>query len=246
MFIGYPRSGHSLVGSIIDAHPNACISHELDALAVYKQYAHTSDFFRKIQDLSAIQAKNGRISYGYSYRFDTLSSGKTEHLQVIGDKKGSGTTQQLIKDIHALDTFSDFVQLPLKIIHVTRNPFDIITTKAGYKDLKTVPVTANSIAESSAVIYAEAKMNQQLIDAGLNNIHSFSHECLVENPEATLQKLFDFLDLEINTSFIQQISKNLFGQVNQSRKKYAWSAAEIQQVNDSIIQLPIFSNYSYE
>ena len=32
MFLGYPRSGHSLVGSLIDAHQEAIIAHELDAL----------------------------------------------------------------------------------------------------------------------------------------------------------------------------------------------------------------------
>ena len=32
MFIGYPRSGHSLVGSLLDAHPYMLIAHELDAL----------------------------------------------------------------------------------------------------------------------------------------------------------------------------------------------------------------------
>ncbi|PSO51862.1 MAG: hypothetical protein BRC34_14235, partial [Cyanobacteria bacterium QH_1_48_107] len=32
MFIGYPRSGHSLVGSLLDAHPNIIIAHELNAL----------------------------------------------------------------------------------------------------------------------------------------------------------------------------------------------------------------------
>ena len=32
MFVGHPRSGHSLVGALIDAHPNAVVAHELDAL----------------------------------------------------------------------------------------------------------------------------------------------------------------------------------------------------------------------
>ena len=32
MFIGYPRSGHSLIGSLLDVHPNAIVAHELDAL----------------------------------------------------------------------------------------------------------------------------------------------------------------------------------------------------------------------
>ena len=31
MFIGYPSSGHSVVGAFIDAHRNAIVSHELNA-----------------------------------------------------------------------------------------------------------------------------------------------------------------------------------------------------------------------
>ncbi|MGH7966379.1 MAG: sulfotransferase, partial [Candidatus Binatia bacterium] len=31
-FIGYPRSGHSIVGAMLDAHPQAVIAHEMGAL----------------------------------------------------------------------------------------------------------------------------------------------------------------------------------------------------------------------
>ena len=36
MFVGYPRSGHSLVGAMFDAHPDIVIAHELDALRYLK------------------------------------------------------------------------------------------------------------------------------------------------------------------------------------------------------------------
>ena len=32
LFVGHPRSGHSLVGALLDAQPDAVIAHELDAL----------------------------------------------------------------------------------------------------------------------------------------------------------------------------------------------------------------------
>ncbi len=32
-FMSFPRSGHSLIGSILDAHPQAIISHELNSMA---------------------------------------------------------------------------------------------------------------------------------------------------------------------------------------------------------------------
>ena len=43
LFIGYPRSGHSLIGALLDAHPNAIIADELDAL----KYVHAG--FRRNQ-----------------------------------------------------------------------------------------------------------------------------------------------------------------------------------------------------
>src|SRR6056297_1246638 len=36
-FVGFPRSGHSLIGSVLDAHPHAIISHELDTMGLIKK-----------------------------------------------------------------------------------------------------------------------------------------------------------------------------------------------------------------
>jgi hypothetical protein len=32
MFVGHPRSGHTLIGALLDAHPHIVIAHELNAL----------------------------------------------------------------------------------------------------------------------------------------------------------------------------------------------------------------------
>ncbi|KAJ7382041.1 hypothetical protein OS493_037529 [Desmophyllum pertusum] len=46
MFIGYPRSRHTLVASFLDAHPEIIIPHEYDVLARWKEY-QSSDFKNK-------------------------------------------------------------------------------------------------------------------------------------------------------------------------------------------------------
>lgn len=38
LFIGYQRSGHSLVGAILDAHPEIIITSEFDLLTKWKKY----------------------------------------------------------------------------------------------------------------------------------------------------------------------------------------------------------------
>src|SRR5687767_7508658 len=43
-FVGYPRSGHSLVGSLLDAHPDMAIAHEMDALRFVRGYSRNQLF----------------------------------------------------------------------------------------------------------------------------------------------------------------------------------------------------------
>lgn len=246
VFIGYPRSGHSIIGSIIDAHPNACISHEYHALANYTNFNTKEDFFYELLKTAEQQANSGRQSYGYEYLFEGLSQGTIEQLQVIGDKRGSGTTHYLINDLNSIDIFQQFVELPLKIIHVTRNPYDIITTKASYHQSKKVTITKEAIQTSIRVLEKEALLNQQLIDSKKHEILSFAHESLILNPIDTIQNLFNYLELPIDQKFIAKIVAKIFANSNKSRNSYAWNSAEIEQVKNQILSIPIFSEYNYD
>ena len=50
--------------------------------------------------------------------------------KVIGDKKGGVTSEILIdpSNMSKLEAISEIVQVPMKFIHVHRNPFDNIAT----------------------------------------------------------------------------------------------------------------------
>ena len=52
-------------------------------------------------------------------------------LQVIGDKKGTATSRLLLSagNIQVLEEMQGALRVPLKFIHVIRNPFDNIATK---------------------------------------------------------------------------------------------------------------------
>ena len=38
MFIGYPRSGHTLISSLLDAHPNAIVANEFDVISKWQKW----------------------------------------------------------------------------------------------------------------------------------------------------------------------------------------------------------------
>ena len=69
MFIGQSRSGHSIVGSMLDAHPEVIIPHEFDILenwATIKRLTGTQKsatkylLFYKLHELSRFHAGFGR------------------------------------------------------------------------------------------------------------------------------------------------------------------------------------------
>ena len=85
MFIGYPRSSHSLVGAILDAHPEIIIPHEYDVIAKWKMGLRTEKLqkyvlFYQIHHLSMTQAMFGirasvnttRLTGKFTYTYNVL------------------------------------------------------------------------------------------------------------------------------------------------------------------------------
>ena len=92
LFIGYPRSSHSLVGAILDAHPEIIIPHEYHLLAKWQHFellkARGKNFqkyllFYELQQLSMKQALFGirannsllRGEFTYTYNVPGLWQG---------------------------------------------------------------------------------------------------------------------------------------------------------------------------
>ena len=63
MFIGYPRSGHTLIGSLIDAHPNMVIANEYNILGTWENYTsehrNRQYLFEQLYANSFVEAHHG-------------------------------------------------------------------------------------------------------------------------------------------------------------------------------------------
>ena len=66
-FIGYARSGHSLVGSLLNAHPRMVIAHELDALRYVRMGFSRSQIYALLLEQDERFAAIGRTWSGYDY-----------------------------------------------------------------------------------------------------------------------------------------------------------------------------------
>ena len=96
-FVGWGRSGHSLFGSLLDAHPSFSIAHELDVLPLVDAGLSKSQIFSLILENSErfSQSGGGRGWSGYSYAVPNQFQGNHNNLHVLGDKKGGGATEYI-------------------------------------------------------------------------------------------------------------------------------------------------------
>lgn len=135
-----------MVGSILDAHPNAVVANEFDVLKHLRRRTFTNrlQLYRLLVDNSIDYASNSRVQAGYSYAIPGAHQGRwiDDRLLAIGDKKGGGTSaflsrsfQLTIEELQRLQSLLN--GLPLAFFHVARNPYDNIATMISWKNQDT-------------------------------------------------------------------------------------------------------------
>ena len=150
LFVGYPRSGHSILGSMMDAHPHMLIAHELFLLGewwtIQEQASHDITkqlVFRVIYNNSCANAVKGwrnssENTKGYSLKMRSPWMGRYNgSLRVVGDKSGGNTAYVYMKSanqfVERYSQLKAMVGVPIRMIHVVRNPYDIISTTTLYE-----------------------------------------------------------------------------------------------------------------
>jgi hypothetical protein len=246
LFIGYPRSGHSLIGAILDAHPNMVMAHELDALSYILHGFNKKQVFNLIIHNSESFAKAGRAWTGYKYSVPNQWQGKWDKILVIGDKKGGKSTDWLTLFPNLLEKTERKTGTELKIIHTVRNPFDNISTRAR---------KGNEVRRNvSPVLLEEAIHNHfRAVDciASLKKQNRFDildirHEDIILDAKKHISLLCNFLHLDCNPEFIKDCSNIVFDNPHKSRYKVEWPENLIKIVEEKINSYDFLKGYTYD
>ena len=146
-FVGHPRSGHSIIGSFMDAHPHMVIAHEFmlfKQLSIKSMSLHSkSDLFNALYSYSVYDSTSGwrskeSDSKNYTLNIESSWQGRYDrYISVIGDKSGRATSAVYI---HSPEEFKAHyrqlqktIRIPIKVIYCVRNPYDMVATNALYK-----------------------------------------------------------------------------------------------------------------
>lgn len=238
MFIGYPRSGHSLVGAMLDAHPNVVMAHELNALRYLAAGASRLELFwllrRNAEDFAAL----GRRWGDYDYSIPGQWQGRHAEVQVIGDKKGGTSSGLLREQPQLLAQLRATVALPLRLVHVVRNPFDNIATIArkhtGHLNL--------AIRYYTRLVATNAALIAQAPDAVL----SLRHEDVIARPAEQIARLAHFLGVAADSAWLEACASAVALTPRRTRGDIDWPPAAQRVVTALICQQVFLAGYSFD
>ncbi|MFB6306047.1 MAG: sulfotransferase [Flavobacteriales bacterium] len=224
MFLGYPRSSHSLIGSILDAHPHMLIAHEQDVLKYPKYNMSKNEIFWLLMKNSERFTKKGRNWSGYSYRVEGQYQGSYRELQVIGDKRGGNSTRRIKRKPEVLKQLKEIIDIPFRIIHVYRNPFDNISTIAYRHCHKNASLVTKDLLKSKTDEYfgmADGVLKAKE-DSHEKEWMDLKVEDFIEKTEEKLRELCEFLGVEKDEKYIEGASSIVYENPRKSRYEVEW------------------------
>lgn len=271
-FIGYGRSGHSIVASIMDAHPNIIIAHEyylFDKLTDPSRYLTIqtrSSLFDELYWSSYHSATSGWRSdrstqKGYNLNLGGTWQGQFERLKVIGDKTGGSTVMMfhnsplLFRGV--LKRLQRIVGLPFCAVHVVRNPYDMIATVAMYQassDPKNAKVNAtitnkfkqrSFLEMATNIVLTKAAGVKAMVETCHLNVLEIHLEDLIGSPGDTILKMCAFLGVPCPDEYVRACKDKLYTQVSRSRDLVAWPEEIKSRVEMAIQQFTFFKRYSF-
>jgi hypothetical protein len=244
LFIGHGRSGHSIIGSLLDSHPNIVLPDELDSLKYLEIGATKHQLYHLLLTRSQKLARHGRTKAGlngnrYSYAVPNQWQGQFKKIEIIGDSKAGVSVRRLSNKPTLLQKLRDTVEVDIKFLQVIRNPYDNISTKAirEKKPLNNAIQTYFSNCQDLVKIYSFLDPNDLLV---------IRHEDLIKDPEAFLYKLSGFLGFEPFPDYIRDCAGIIYRSPAKSRYKIEWPPQLIEQVSQQIEKYDFLAGYSYE
>lgn len=241
MFVGYPRSGHTLVGSLLSAHPECVISHELDVLWYLQRGLSRSQLFTLILDRDRRFKDEGHRWTGFNYSVEGLWQGQFQRLRVIGDKKGGASSLSLERNPELLSRLRKTVRVPIRVIHVVRDPYDNISTmvRRGYPNIDSaIPSYFRRCETIHGLVCTGRLRDDEYFEMHLDD--------LTADPKYQLRVLCGFLGLDAPDDFLSAAADRVFSAPRRSRTDVPWSPREEAEVAARARRYPFLTRYAFD
>lgn len=248
LFIGSPRTGSTLLGQILNYHPQCLIAFEENVVA-----RHLVKFI-SFDKLLACLERNARESFEqglemtgrmnasvYQPRWRSFADLRTnpvfkkQDIAVIGDKKAGGTAATAQK--HP-ETFIRLIKNnpSFKLLQVIRNPISAAFSYMKSHAIDSFEDACVHIVETTRAAYGMTRLFPQ-------RSYTVIYEDLLQNPEEILTGLLNFLTIRISTDWMQAIVKRINRGTPPDRETYESFLESTRKIIAAHQALEAFSHY---
>ena len=274
LFVGWPRSCHSFVGSILDGHPHILVADEYFLMTklrtgrlaiqrdvIFKALYNSS--IRSIKNARSMRARTERMK-GYSLLFEDLMQGQFEdHIDIIGDKAGAHVSMLLNdKTYNISKTFGILkkqLRVDIYVIRVVRNPYDNIATDSVYKhglkeklkEMRSLENTSllqvpKTALSRSAVEYFRLYFASEKVKAAADKTIDIHCSDLIDNPREEIIKLCEFLEVQCSEDYISKCASHVFTEESHTSKLINWPPEVKESIQHKLDSIPLFKAYNYK
>jgi hypothetical protein len=235
LIIGNARSGSTLLGAVVDAHPQAVIANESASSGVFWKNLSAEQILADVLNNAGQNAAADRPSRGYTYQIGLPPDAKAE-LLVAGDKVWNPATL-ILHGKHALiPSLEDRLGVPLAFLHSIRNPFYVIATMHARSG---API-ADRIRWYFMHCDAATAIRDRLRADRFLDCH---HEDLLADPRGVVEKLCGFLEIPIDAGHVAAVQRKLFTQPRRTRDNIVWKDEDVRAIRDGMARFECLSRY---
>jgi hypothetical protein len=225
------------VGSILNAHRNACVANELNALKyVDRGYRRLQLYWlilKKDQEFGSL----GRRWTGYDYEVQGQWQGRYDELFVIGDKKAALSADRLYRRPALIEDLRAIVGVPVRMVHMVRDPFNVISTVHRKRK---VP-----LERAAKTYFRRCEVTRALMASDPASVHTLRLEDLVASPAARLRDLCTFLTLDPDEDYLSASAQVFFSKPRQTKGGLEWPSGLIDGVEKEMERYSFLEGYSY-
>jgi hypothetical protein len=237
LFIGYPRSGHTLVGSLLNAHRNMLVGHELNVLHYVKRHFTRAQIYWMLHQQDQAFSAIGRQWTTYDYQVPNQWQGRHERLEIVGDKHGNGATSLLAERPDVLAKLRRTVGVPVKMLHIVRHPLDNIATMSRKYQC--------TLDEAARTYLALCETNARLCSDRQNEVLTVHLEDVVRQPQRELLKMLAFLNLPADIGYLTDCASIVFSEPRQSRHSVEWPDETLRHLAAEAKKYWFLDGYSF-
>jgi hypothetical protein len=234
-FMGYPRSGHTLVAAILNANPNVMCSNQLNLydasyidIEYVKEYSLKKETWKDTTQIPHVPKRE---------------------ITIVGDKTGHRTVDLLGKNPKRLGIFKELIgDVPVKWIHVVRNPFDNLATWGRLNYINKLKKDKNVTERHELDLVIQ---KYRILNATIERIRrsedvlTVNHEFVITRMHNTLEEMANFLEISFDPIWRDNIRETVWNQPRLTRGQIEWSKTQKKAVDTIIKQYDWLSGYEF-